>query len=74
MSKLYACQGKKQDGSKCMELFDGSKPSVCPVCGSSDIRAGIENLSYEQKLIWQQKERTKHNNSVTSGYRLKRGR
>lgn len=63
MSKIFACQGTK-DGKKCMELFEGNRPKVCPVCGSTDIRQGIQNLSFEQKQLFQAIQR-KYNNART---------
>lgn len=73
MSKLYACQGTK-DGKKCMELFDGSCPKVCPVCGSTDIKQGIQNLSFEQKQLFSAMQRTVNNNRVKKLERLTGGK
>lgn len=73
MSKIYACQGKTKEGKKCMELFEGTEPKACPVCGCTVFRRGLNNMSYEQKQIWQQIERTRRNEYVTRGYRLKKG-
>ena len=50
MTKLYACQGVL-DGVRCSQLFEGTAPSKCPICGSDDIKQGIQNLTIHADLF-----------------------
>ena len=60
----YACQGTK-DEQPCMELFFDQCPKECPVCGSKDIKQGIQNMNFAQKSLMQALERKKSNDKLT---------
>jgi hypothetical protein len=64
MEHIFACQGKKEDGTRCLELFVGKKPAKCQVCGSTDIKQGIENLTFDQKNQLMSIRRSEANNKV----------
>lgn len=69
--KTYACQGKDANGKRCMELFTGAKPNACPVCGCTNIIAGIENFSYAQRQLFQAIQRQRNNARTLKLERIK---
>jgi len=68
MEHIFACQGKKEDGTRCLELFVGKKPNQCPVCGSTNVKQGIENLTFDQKNQLMAIRRSEANSQIKKEY------